>query len=210
MNSGWPYLLAVGLHAAAMVVPVAWPKRERAPETPEVVLRFSAPPPAPLTPPEPEVAPPQAKPKRRPRPRPKPSPDAHRPTPPPEPAAEPPAPPSPPPAPSPPEPVRAPPAPHPGDVRRYGRGVYRSMLPHRRYPLAARKLRLEGRVLLRVRLRRDGRVLAARVHQSSGHKVLDDEALRMLAAAAPFASFPENIARPELDIVIPMAFRLQD
>jgi len=68
------------------------------------------------------------------------------------------------------------------------------------YPDAARRRKLYGDLLLHVAVRADGSVADIRVVRSSGHKVLDDAAVRIVRLAAPFAPFPEEI-RKEVDIL---------
>lgn len=68
------------------------------------------------------------------------------------------------------------------------------------YPEEAKRRGLRGSVLLDVALREDGSVEAATVHRSSGHKLIDDAAVRIVHLAAPFAPFPPKI-RAETDIL---------
>ncbi|MEM7540382.1 MAG: TonB family protein [Pseudomonadota bacterium] len=63
------------------------------------------------------------------------------------------------------------------------------------YPDEARRSEISGRVLLDVALKEDGSVLDITVRRSSGHKVLDDAAVRIVGLASPFAPFPDKIAR---------------
>jgi TonB family protein len=48
---------------------------------------------------------------------------------------------------------------------------------HTRYPRAAARARLEGRVELALRIGPDGRLIATRVASGSGHDMLDQAAL---------------------------------
>lgn len=68
------------------------------------------------------------------------------------------------------------------------------------YPDEARQRQLSGDLLLDVAIRPDGSVLEIQVRRSSGHKVLDDAAVRIVTLAAPYAPFPPDIAR-EVDIL---------
>ena len=68
------------------------------------------------------------------------------------------------------------------------------------YPDEAKRKKLYGDLLLHVALRADGSVQQIRVVRSSGHKILDDAAVRIVRLAAPFAPFPEEI-RKEIDIL---------
>lgn len=67
------------------------------------------------------------------------------------------------------------------------------------YPEAARG-RLYGSLVLTVVIRADGRLERVDVDRSSGHKILDDAAKRIVQMAAPFAAFPEAIRR-DTDII---------
>jgi protein TonB len=68
------------------------------------------------------------------------------------------------------------------------------------YPSEARELGLFGSLILHVAVRADGSLEGIRVVRSSGHKVLDDAAIRIVELAAPFAPFPPNIKR-ETDVL---------
>lgn len=70
------------------------------------------------------------------------------------------------------------------------------------YPALARSMNLEGGALIHCRLAPDGRVLEAQLAESSGHRVLDEAALRAVRAWRFPAGAPENLA-------IPIVFRLQ-
>lgn len=68
------------------------------------------------------------------------------------------------------------------------------------YPDEAKRRRLSGSLILDVAIRADGSVLSIDLVQSSGHKVLDDGAIRIVRMAAPFAPFTEEM-RKETDIL---------
>ena len=67
------------------------------------------------------------------------------------------------------------------------------------YPESARG-RLYGSLLLSVSIRADGTVEKVGVQRSSGHKVLDEAAMRIVKMAAPYAPFPPDI-RKDYDII---------
>lgn len=62
------------------------------------------------------------------------------------------------------------------------------------YPEAA-KGRLYGSLVMTVVIRADGSLEQVDIERSSGHKVLDAAARRIVAMAAPYAAFPEAIRR---------------
>ncbi|MBT8447394.1 MAG: energy transducer TonB [Gammaproteobacteria bacterium] len=68
------------------------------------------------------------------------------------------------------------------------------------YPDEARRAKLSGSLLLDVSINPNGSVREIIVRRSSGHQSLDDAAVRIVQLAAPFAPFPDNIAR-EVDIL---------
>lgn len=78
------------------------------------------------------------------------------------------------------------------------------------YPLAARREHLEGVVVLRVRLARDGRILGVRLSQSSGHPMLDQAAQASVSGLgsmpAPPAQIPWDDAR---ELPLPVTYVLR-
>lgn len=63
------------------------------------------------------------------------------------------------------------------------------------YPEAARQQKLYGQLQLTVSIRADGSVEKVEINRSSGHKVLDTAAVRIVELAAPYARLPEDIRR---------------
>lgn len=68
------------------------------------------------------------------------------------------------------------------------------------YPAAAKEQRLYGRLQLTVSIRSDGSVEKIELNRSSGHKVLDEAAQRIVELAAPYAVFPDDV-REDTDII---------
>jgi protein TonB len=68
------------------------------------------------------------------------------------------------------------------------------------YPDQAKRDRLYGNLVLHVAVRADGSVERIRVLHSSGHKILDDAAVRIVRMSAPFSPFPAEI-RKEVDVI---------
>ena len=67
------------------------------------------------------------------------------------------------------------------------------------YPPAARG-KLYGSLLLTVTINADGTVTRIDINRSSGYKVLDDSARRIVQMASPYAAFPPDIRR-DTDII---------
>ncbi len=68
------------------------------------------------------------------------------------------------------------------------------------YPDEARQKRLYGSLQLTVGIKPDGEVESVEVNRSSGKKVLDQAAIRIVRLAAPFDRFPDSI-RKDTDIL---------
>lgn len=68
------------------------------------------------------------------------------------------------------------------------------------YPDEARRRHLSGTLMLQVDLDPDGSLREVILLRSSGQKLLDDAAIRIVHLAAPFAPFPKPI-RAEVDIL---------
>ena len=68
------------------------------------------------------------------------------------------------------------------------------------YPEEAERRGLTGDLLLDVAIRPDGTVEEIALRRSSGERVLDDAAIRIVEIAAPFEEFPEDIAE-DVDIL---------
>jgi protein TonB len=68
------------------------------------------------------------------------------------------------------------------------------------YPEEAKRQKIYGSLQLIVNIKSDGSVEKVEVRRSSGHKVLDEAAIRIVNLAAPFAPFPEDI-RKDTDIL---------
>ena len=68
------------------------------------------------------------------------------------------------------------------------------------YPESARG-RIYGNLLLAVEIRADGSLEQVEVLRSSGHKVLDEAAIRIVKLAAPYGQFPPEI-RKKYDVIV--------
>jgi protein TonB len=68
------------------------------------------------------------------------------------------------------------------------------------YPDEAKRKKLFGNLVLHVAIRPDGSVKEINIRKSSGHKLLDDAAVRIVRLSAPFSPFPAEI-RKEVEII---------
>ena len=68
------------------------------------------------------------------------------------------------------------------------------------YPQAARDQRLYGSLIVTVSIKSDGSLERVDINRSSGQRILDAAALRIVHLAAPYAPFPADIAK-DTDII---------
>ncbi|WP_166652541.1 energy transducer TonB family protein [Enterovirga rhinocerotis] len=65
----------------------------------------------------------------------------------------------------------------------------------------------EGRVVIRITIDREGRIVHLAVAQSSGIAAFDEAALRMVRRAEPLPRPPPDIASPTPRLLLPVEFR---
>lgn len=68
------------------------------------------------------------------------------------------------------------------------------------YPEEAREKKFSGQLRMTVSLKPDGKIDNIEINQSSGFKVLDEAAKKIVELGAPYAPFPEDIKK-EVDIL---------
>ncbi|MES1987752.1 MAG: TonB family protein, partial [Pseudomonadota bacterium] len=68
------------------------------------------------------------------------------------------------------------------------------------YPEAAKNLKMYGQLQLTVSINADGSIESIEINRSSGHKVLDEAAKRIVELAAPYSRFSDDMHK-EVDIL---------
>ena len=63
------------------------------------------------------------------------------------------------------------------------------------YPDEARQKKLYGRLQITVHIKSDGTLEKVDIDRSSGSKILDEAAVRIVQLASPYSAFPEDIRR---------------
>ncbi|WP_169788594.1 energy transducer TonB family protein [Blastochloris viridis] len=86
--------------------------------------------------------------------------------------------------------------------------IYDHVARYRRYPAAARAERLSGIVQLYFEVDRQGAVSNIRVASSSGHLILDSEAVDTIRRAAPLPPVPLGLAGRQR-VLLPIDFSLK-
>jgi protein TonB len=97
----------------------------------------------------------------------------------------------------------------PAVMRSFLRTIGRKIEKSKRYPKWAMDTGLEGKVVIRFTVLRDGSLgeefLLVR---SSGTEILDNAAIAAIKEAAPFPALPRSLGRERLQIELPMDFQL--
>jgi len=81
---------------------------------------------------------------------------------------------------------------------------------NQQYPLWAHRNNLEGVVVVRFALTREGLVQQIGLDSSSGHRILDEAALQAVLRGVPYPPPPEGVPQQQLDGRIPVRFSIQD
>lgn len=227
----WAVICSVLLHVLlVLVIPNIKFDEVKKPEILEVdfVKLPEAPPPEPVQP-QPEVVKPRTEPKIKPEPKPVvkplPTPVVERS----EPVAEP--PPAQPadviavaPKPNATPPVQTVPAPAPvkqepppvtnqadfEDARsKYGSSLWGAISKHKKYPKIAAMRNWQGEAIVELELDGNGKLKSKKIIQSSGHEVLDKQALEMVEKALPFPAPPDVLRGNNFTITVPVPFKLE-
>jgi periplasmic protein TonB len=115
------------------------------------------------------------------------------------------------------QPSTAPAAPSAADVARVSaakvtwRGILEAHLQKfHKYPRSAQRRNVEGTVLLRFRMDRNGKVLSYSIERTSEHEVLDEAALAMIERAQPLPPLPDDVPGESIELIIPANFNIPD
>jgi pilus assembly protein CpaC len=91
---------------------------------------------------------------------------------------------------------------------KYARLVQRRVLDNLKYPVTGKDAGFQGTVQLDLKLSYKGELLETKLKQSSGYKVLDDNALRTVAGISSYPPFPPQIEADNLWIEVPISYKL--
>ena len=91
----------------------------------------------------------------------------------------------------------------------YTKVLKERILNHWIYPLSARQNFIQGSLMIVFRLDRVGNLIDSNIARSSGHEILDTQALKAIRTASPFPAFPENITVQFLNINASFAYQLK-
>jgi len=100
-------------------------------------------------------------------------------------------------------------APDPAQLERYGRSLSSLLARQQNYPRLAAMRGWEGEVQLRVTIARRGNIVATQIVRSSGFEVLDQNAVQLVAAAAPLPRPPEQLQNRDIQVIVPVHYKLE-
>ncbi|MCB5188623.1 energy transducer TonB [Methylobacillus caricis] len=92
----------------------------------------------------------------------------------------------------------------------YGSMLARAISKYKQYPKIAQMRGWEGEVIVEVQSDGNGNIISSKIQKSSGHKVLDEQALTMVKKASPLPTPPEMLRGKTLNILVPIPFSLED
>jgi protein TonB len=95
------------------------------------------------------------------------------------------------------------------DVDNYLSKLSRHLARFYDYPRRARRLGQEGTPVIVFEFQRDGTLVRHDLRDSSGHELLDEAALNMLAQAAPLPEVPDRMKGQSFSYALPVRFRLR-
>jgi protein TonB len=100
--------------------------------------------------------------------------------------------------------------PDPGVLDRYRLQIVTAAARFKRYPRPAIDNNWEGEVVVRMSIGADGRIAALGIKTSSGHEMLDRQALEMFRIAKPFVLLPPELAGKEFELELRAIYSLKD
>ncbi len=95
-------------------------------------------------------------------------------------------------------------------IRAYRIGLAREARAHRQYPLLARERGWTGTAEVRVDVSREGQPRQILLARSSGHDILDREAVQMMSRAAASATLPDSLRGRAFAVRLPVVFDIPD
>lgn len=100
--------------------------------------------------------------------------------------------------------------PDPDELARFWAAVRNRIEQNQQYPLWAHRNNLEGVVVVRFTLTREGLIHEIELDRSSGHRILDEAALQAVQRGVPYPPVPEGVPEQQCEARIPIRFSIQE
>lgn len=92
---------------------------------------------------------------------------------------------------------------------KYGHSLWGAISKHKRYPKIAAMRNWQGEAIVELELDGNGKLKSKKIIQSSGHDVLDKQALEMVEKALPLPAPPDVLHGTNFTITVPVPFKLE-
>jgi protein TonB len=92
---------------------------------------------------------------------------------------------------------------------KYGNSLWGAISKHKKYPKIAAMRNWQGEAIVELELDGNGKLKSKKIIQSSGHDVLDKQALEMVEKALPFPAPPDVLRGNNFTITVPVPFKLE-
>jgi len=96
----------------------------------------------------------------------------------------------------------------PESIAGYAKIIQKRILENLTYPALAKEAGFKGTVKLNLHLSYQGELLEAKVKESSGYKILDDQAISSAKKIVSYPPFPSSLEQKELWVDIPIVYQL--
>ncbi len=91
----------------------------------------------------------------------------------------------------------------------YDNALWSAIVKHKQYPRIAQMRGWQGEAIVELQIDGNGKLKSKKIIQSSGHEVLDKQALDMVEKALPFPAPPEVLRGSNFSVKVPIAFKLE-
>lgn len=91
---------------------------------------------------------------------------------------------------------------------RYNNSLWGAISKHKKYPKIAAMRNWQGEAIVELELDGNGKLKSKKITQSSGHEVLDKQALEMIEKALPLPAPPDALRGTSFTITVPVPFKL--
>ena len=96
----------------------------------------------------------------------------------------------------------------PESLAGYARAIQKRIVDNLAYPSQAKEAGFQGTVKLSLHLSYAGELLEASIKESSGYKMLDDQAMNVAKGIGSYPPFPASVHENDLWIDVPIAYQL--
>ena len=98
----------------------------------------------------------------------------------------------------------------PNALKAYLNLILQVLEKHKRYPKAAKRLAMNGKVVLQFVILPDGQVINPQITQSSGHRLFRTAALQALSRVGQMPPFPSDMRRRKLLVEVPISYQIKN